>query len=403
MGLPSLSFAEARRLSGVRFIDLRAPGEHRVDAIPGSENLPLLDDQQRALVGTLYKRDSAGAALRWGIQAIRSRLPELLQLILGREVSKELWQDNFQRLSEPWLDLSGEPPVTATYPADPRSLGAGAIVLHCWRGGMRSRSMVALLQALGQEQCVHLEKGYKGYRAWVRKEMQDLRIPGPLLVLRGPTGVGKTTMLQRLETSLPGSTLDLEGLAQHRSSVLGDVALTPVGTKAFESRLLARLAEMGPPPWFVEGESRKVGNVVLPEALFQAMDQGIHIRLEASLEGRIRQLGEDYLRLPGALEEISRRLPFLENRLGKAWVGTLQAWLRHGRWQDVARVLLQRYYDPRYARSDHGRPWWGRIDVESSDAVHRLLKLRDRFLPEVAPPGPKCADSSALPGLPAGM
>jgi len=372
--IPSLPFPRARALAGARFLDLRSPREFQRDHVPGARNVPLFDDEQRAVVGFLYKQVSPEAALEEGLRIVEARLTGLLERILGRTPPPETVTFRFLEVAR--MLRAGGPPALELVPSAPESRGPAPLVLSCWRGGNRSRSVAALLIALGQGPVVHLADGYKGYRAWVRRRLAAIDPATPLIVLRGPTGVGKTLILHQLEEARPGSTLDLEGMARHRSSILGDVGLDPAGTLAFESALAARLEEMGPPPWFVEGESRKVGDVVVPENLFQAMEDGVQVRLEAPMSHRIQVLRRDYLDSPGAAAQVAERLPFLEKRLGPAWVGRLQAWLRAGAWEKVAQVLLVKYYDGRYARSDRRRSWRARLDVTRPDCLARLLALR---------------------------
>lgn len=394
MRLPTLDYHAAHRLPGVRIVDLRSPAEFARDRIPGARNVPLLDDAQRAVVGTLYKRESPAAAMEHGLEITEARLEVLLGELLERVPEAGAWRERFHTLAK---DLRAGAGVLELEDAVvPNPAAAPPLVLHCWRGGMRSRSVVALLRALGERQVLHLDGGFKGYRAWVRAQLAGFDAATPVVVLRGPTGVGKTRILHRLEAALPGSTLDLEGLAGHRSSVLGDVGLQPVTGAAFESALAARLLAMGPPPWFVEGESRKVGDVIVPAQLFQAMEQGVQVRIDAAMELRVQQLREDYL--PGAetAAQLAERLPFLEKRLGPSWVGRLRGWLDAGEWARVAETLLERYYDPLYARSDRKREWADRMDASAPDLVPRLLELRQRVRTTTHAAHP-CADSSASP------
>ncbi|MBC8328167.1 MAG: tRNA 2-selenouridine(34) synthase MnmH [Planctomycetes bacterium] len=354
-------------------MDLRSPREFAEDHLPGAVNVPLFDDRQRAVVGTLYAKESADAAYEAGLEMVEERLAGLLEEVLDVPVAADAWRPRFRELTAWGRDGRFQEAVEWTAP-DP--LPASPIVLNCWRGGMRSRSVVALLQALGERRAVHLSGGYKAYRAWVRQRLVELEPTMPLIVLRGPTGVGKTRILAAIEREAPGTTIDLEGFAQHRSSVLGDVGLAPVSQKAFETALIARLAQLGPPPWFVEGESRKVGDAVVPEPLFEAMEAAVQVRIDGSLEHRVGVLAADYLPTQEHASELRDRLPFLEKRLGKKWTGQLSAWLDQGDWRRVAEVLLERYYDPRYGHHDQRRRWALEIDAEQPQLVAQLLALR---------------------------
>lgn len=379
MRLPCLAAADLGEHPELRWVDLRSPSEYSKDRVLGAINLPLFDDEQRAIVGTLYHRESPDAAYTRGLALVEERLPQLLEYLAGEPVAVDRWRPQFEALAAKLRE--GQEVVTL----EPTTLEGNnkAIGLYCWRGGMRSRSMAALLQRLGIP-TVLLQGGYKSYRALVLDRLQAisevLAARGhELLVLRGPTGVGKTAILAGLEARAPGSTLCLESLAEHRSSILGAVGREPVSQPSFESRLLARLDELAPGPLFIEGESRKVGDVILPEGLFTAMDEGAHIQLKAQEATRVHNLMEDYLVSPHALEEIAARLPFLEKRLGPSWTGRLGEWLAEGRAAEVTAVLLERYYDPLYAHSDERRTWTASFEVERPDLLDQLLSWRLRL------------------------
>jgi tRNA 2-selenouridine synthase len=377
MRLPCLPAAALEEYPDLPWVDLRSPAEFARDHVPGALNLPLFSDEQRAIVGTLYHKESPDAAYEHGLAVVEKRLPQLLAHLHGAPVAEEEWLPRFRGLAQ---DLAvGQEAVqleALTTPPKNKTIG-----LYCWRGGMRSRSMAALLHQLGLP-VVLLEGGYKSYRQRVLARLEGLpaRLEAhrPLLLLRGPTGVGKTAILAQLEAQVPGSTLCLESLARHRSSILGAVGKQPVSQALFEGRLLSRLEELAPGPVFVEGESRKVGDVILPEALYQAMEEGVQLRLGADEATRVRNLMDDYMATPGAAEEIAARLPFLEKRLGPTWTGRLGEWLAEGRAAEVTAVLLERYYDPLYAHSDRRRSWADTLQVEDADLLPRLLAWRTR-------------------------
>ena len=403
MEVPSVSWPEARAVPGLRVVDLRSPAEYREDHLPGAFSVPLLEDAQRAIVGTLYRKESPQAAMEAGLGMVEASLERLLEGLLGPEAPLEEARRRFRGLAERLR--RGEAPA----PAEAGPPPPGGLLLYCWRGGLRSRSVGAWLAALGVPGVRVLQGGYKAFRAWVRSELAAFDAATPLILLRGPTGVGKTRILQHLERALPGSTLDLEGLARHRSSILGDIGLEPAGARAFETGLADRLGRLGPPPWFVEGESRKVGDRVIPEPLWRAMEAGVQIRLDAPLSWRVGLLREEYLASPGAREQFLERLPFLEKRLGPSWAGRLREALRAGRVDEVAEVLLLRYYDIRYARSDRRRRFLLHLRADDPEIVPRLLELRSRLAagagnaPQTAAPTPPpaCVDSSASPEAPA--
>lgn len=355
-----------------RWVDLRSPAEFARDHVPSAVNVPLFDDQQREIVGTLYKKESPQSAFNTGLAFVEERLPRLLEALLGKPLDSSEWRPRFKDLGARLgsganvleLDRSSEIETSAETPT---------LALYCWRGGMRSRSVAALLQALGLR-VILMEGGYKNYRSWVRAQLEEMQRPD-LTVLRGPTGVGKTLILAQLEDRRPNSTLCLESLADHRSSVLGAVGKAPVSQPMFDSLLVQRLQTLSDRPLFIEGESRKVGDVILPEKLWQSMESGQQVQLQATTETRVRNLMNDYLAADGAIDAICAHLPFLEGRIGKKWTGQLELWLREGRAAEVTEVLLERYYDPLYAHSDMCRSWCSTLQVESPSLLEDLFSV----------------------------
>lgn len=331
-------------------IDLRSPGEFAEDHVPGAVNVPLFDDVGRALVGTLYARVSPEAAFTRARELVSGHLGALVEGICaaaGERVPTDALDGLYREMTAGGLaDLEAALPLAAS------RLPERPVVLHCWRGGMRSRSVVALMRALGLARAVGLEGGYKGYRRCVMEELAGWRAP-PAFVLRGLTGVGKTLVLRELERQRPGWTIDLEGIAGHRSSILGRVGLEPVTQKAFESGLAARLRAGFPGPVVFEGESRKVGDAIVPERMWQAMLAGTSIELVAEPATRVRVLMDDYLADERRRAELREALPFLEARLGaSAWTGRLTAMLDAREDAALAALLLELYYDPLYRHSE---------------------------------------------------
>ena len=365
--VPTASVAEVLDLEEALVVDLRSPTEHARDHVPGAVNVPLFDDDERALIGTLYARVSPDAAFEEGRRRALARIAALVAEVArhaGWEAPEVDLAERVQGLTEGGIRrvegrLVGRPA---------ERLAPRPVVLHCWRGGLRSRSVVALLRELGYEEAVGLEGGYKEYRRAVVARLDAWEAP-PTFVLRGLTGVGKTLVLREIERLRPGWTLDLEGLAGHRSSILGMVGLAPCSQKTFESRLLARLERGFPGPCVVEGESRKVGDAVLPASVWRALQGGTSVELRAGTERRVEVLVEDYLAREENRAELRARLPFLEQRLGPRWAGTLVELLDARRDEDLVRVLLERYYDPLYRRSEKGRRIAATLDATDPAAA----------------------------------
>jgi tRNA 2-selenouridine synthase len=357
-------------------VDLRSPAEFAADHIPGALNVPLFDDDERAVIGTLYTRVSRDAAFAAGRERARANAAGIVARVAqacGSEPPAAAAAGLVLDLTQGGIDQLERALVSRTLPAVP----ADAVVLHCWRGGLRSQSVVALLRGLGFERAVGLAGGYKAYRRHVRAELAA-QAPRPTLVLRGLTGVGKTLVLRAIERLRPGATLDLEELAGHRSSILGMVGREPRSQKAFESELAARLRALpAATPLVMEGESRKVGDVILPERLWSALQGGTDVLLTAPLERRVQVLLEDYLEQPASRAELRQKLPFIEQRLGPArYGGELVALLDAGRERELVLLLLERYYDPLYRHSEHGRPYAATFDAsDPEDAARRVCAL----------------------------
>jgi tRNA 2-selenouridine synthase len=360
--LPTITAAEMLAARDALVIDLRSPGEFALDHVPGAHNVPLFGDAERALIGTLYRKTSPAAAFEAGRRITAAHVCELVRAI-GERAG---WTLAHPGLEERVLAMTanGIDGLAARIACTPAShVPRAALVLHCWRGGLRSQSVAALLRSLGLERAVVLEGGYKSYRAQIVRELDAQTLP-PFFVLRGLTGVGKTLVLRELERVHPHWTLDLEDLAQHRSSLLGMVGLAPCSQKLFESRLAARMRCGSPAFLVVEGESRKVGDVVLRAALWSALERGVSLELVAGEDRRVEVLVNDYLRDHRHRGELMRQLPKIDERMvRKVGAESLTSMLARGAVDELVRLLLERYYDPLYRRSQRGKRFAARFDA----------------------------------------
>ena len=295
---------------------MRSPSEFAQDHAPGAINLPVLTDEERAEVGTIYVQESRFRARRIGAAHVARNIARHLETALAGET------------------------------------GAFQPLVYCWRGGQRSHAMATILSQVGWRTTL-LEGGYKTWRRHVTARLYDTPLPTyRLVLLDGNTGSGKTEVLLRL-SALGQQVVDLEGLAAHRGSLLGGFAQRPQPSqKMFESQLLGVLDGLDPArPVFVEAESSKVGERMVPPALWQAMAVAPRIELTAGREARARYLVRAYRDIidnRAALDEALRRLPTPPGRKRLAAWGELAD---AGEFEALALALMDLHYDPAYRRS----------------------------------------------------
>ncbi|MDB5752214.1 MAG: tRNA 2-selenouridine(34) synthase MnmH [Ramlibacter sp.] len=296
-------------------IDARSESEFAEDHLPGAINWPSLNDTERHEVGTTYKQVNPFEA--------RKRGASLVAANISRHIARDVMDK-----SRDWRPL-----------------------VYCWRGGQRSGALSLVLGQIGFQVKI-VEGGYKSFRAAVLAALPELAGRFSYRVICGPTGSGKTRLLQALDAD-GAQVLDLEALASHRSSVLGLIPGQPQPTqKRFDTLVWQRLRSFDPArPVFVESESKKVGNLGVPDTLMAAMRASACLRLELSDDERVRLLLEDYAFFCEQPEFFCERLSALTQLRGKAQVESWQAQVRGGDTESVVRELLLKHYDPGYAGS----------------------------------------------------
>jgi tRNA 2-selenouridine synthase len=314
-------------------VDARTPKEFALDHVPGAINLPVLSDAERHEVGTIYVQESRFKARRVGGAYVARNVAGHLQTVMAE------WPASFQPL------------------------------VYCWRGGMRSNSMAVILAQVGWRTSV-LQGGYHNYRRRVVDRLYDGEPLKQVILLDGHTGTGKTEVLKRL-AARGVQTLDLEGFAEHRGSLLGALRGRPQPSqKMFESRLLASIEKLDPErPVVVEAESSKVGQLMLPPVLWSAMTSAPRIELQAPPAERARYLAGAYAELgqdPETLIDLLSRLP---DRPGRKRLEAWTALVRSGSLEELAAGLMEAHYDPAYRRSSrqHERTMLGTVALDRLD------------------------------------
>ena len=345
----SLQQALNLRDKGALLVDARSPAEYAEATIPGAINAPILDNAERAEVGTLYKQVGKQAARRRGVELVVPKIPALIDLIASRQSATAL-------------------------PA----------VIFCWRGGMRSLALTQFLDLAGVP-ARQLSGGHKGFRRHVL-EFFERAAWGRLVVLRGLTGVGKTHYLHRLaELGLP--VIDLEGLANHRGSAFGNLGLPPQpNQKMFEALLWNELRRIpGDGYALAEGESRHIGRVALPVTVYRALQTETSIWLNAPLAARVGNILSDYPASDRLKEEFTPPIRALRDKLGKETVHRCLQLLDAGQWSELVSELMVNYYDPLYRHTLPEKRI--EVDLEPEETVLQRIQSAVVEVLEASPGG----------------
>lgn len=296
-------------------IDVRSPSEFAEDHVPGAINLWVLNDQQRAEVGTLYKQVGAFEAKKLG------------SALMARNIAH-------------WLETHLAGKSKDYHP-----------LVYCWRGGQRSEGMATILSRISWDTHL-LQGGYKNYRNQVLNTLDTKASQLKLRVISGLTGTGKTRLLQNLK-DMGEQVLDLEGLANHRGSLLGHDPNSPQpAQKYFESLLAQEITgfDVNRTTW-IEAESNKIGNLHCPNGLWKNMKQAEVIQLEATLDDRVRFLLHDYTHFVDEPGLVLDKLEYLKSSRGAAKVEHWGELLKHGETSTFVEDILINHYDIGYTKS----------------------------------------------------
>ena len=299
-------------------IDVRSPAEYEHAHIPGAVNLPLFDNDERAMIGTTYKKQSREAAIKAGLPLFGNKMLPMIETV-------ESWMAAAQKENH---------------------LTKPTLYVHCWRGGMRSAAVAWLLDLYGYK-VIQLTGGYKAYRNWV---LEQFTIAYPLKVLGGYTGSGKTEILHALQEK-NYSVIDLEGLAHHKGSAFGAIGqLAQPSQEMFENILAKKLFEVNKnkKPIWIEDESQRIGTVLIPTPLFHLMRNSTCYFMTIPFEQRLLFILEGYGKfdqqsLIEATERIQKRLGGLETKNALAHI-------MQGELKEAFSILLK-YYDKWYEKN----------------------------------------------------
>jgi tRNA 2-selenouridine synthase len=309
-------------------VDVRSPSEYEEMTIPGSLNIPIFNDEERAEVGTLYKQVSPEKAKERGLEIFAAKLPAFIK--------------EFQSIE-------------------------GEKVVFCWRGGMRSKTAATMLNLMDVK-ALRLQGGVRTYRQWVLEKMEEVEFSGKAFVLNGGSGTGKTAILQCLkDRGVP--VLDLEGLAGHRGSVFGHIGSSPNNQKKFDSLLVQELMQLQDSPFLVfEAESKRIGKVTVPDHLLRKKEQGFHIFVNLPMEQRVQHILDEY-RFQEHHEEFKTAFQRIKKHLHTPIGEKIQEYMDEHDYRALVPLLLEYYYDPKYQHSADQYPEDQKIilDVKNID------------------------------------
>ncbi len=308
----TIKYEDLYKLKSYILIDARSPKEFLDSPIPGAVNIPALLDDERVEVGTAYVRESTERAKEIGIERISKRLPEIF-----REIN----------------DLSKK---------------YDKLIFYCARGGMRSSSLEAIFYAL-KYKTLKLDRGYKAYRNYIMEHLPEKNKNIKYVVLHGRTGVGKTKILEKL-SERGYSVMDLEKIADHKGSFFGGLCeKKKQSQKRLESEIYEHLSKNNTGYVLVESESKRIGDVYLPEEIHNSILTGYHLIIDTSMENRVKIIMEDYA--GAGKDELKSCLDKVGRYISKERYENYSKLLEEEKLSELSEILMEKYYDPLYDQS----------------------------------------------------
>lgn len=308
----TIKYEDLHKLKSYILIDARSPKEFMDSPIPGAVNIPALLDDERVEVGTAYVRESTERAKEIGIEKISKRLPEIFKEI--NDLSKKY----------------------------------DKLVFYCARGGMRSSSLEAIFYAL-KYKTLKLEGGYKAYRNYIMDRLPEENKEVKYVVLHGRTGVGKTKILEKLSEK-GYSVMDLEKMADHKGSFFGGLCeKKKQSQKRLESEIYEKISDEKTKYVIVESESKRIGDIYLPEEVYSSILNGCHLLVDTSMENRVKIIMEDYA--SASKEELKSCLDKVGRYISKERYEEYSNLLEDGKLDKLSEILMEKYYDPLYDQS----------------------------------------------------
>lgn len=310
-------------------IDVRSEKEFKEDHTINAVNMPVLDDEQRHILGYVFKQVDKEKAIALGYDILNQKIDDYVKKL--------------EKIKKP-------------------------IVIMCARGGKRSRAVTEFLIKRGIK-AFQLKNGYKDYRKTVREDLANFDYSKKkLFVLSGLTGTNKTNIISQIDL-----TINLEDLAQHRSSLFGAVGLKPRTQKFFDTLLLDNLKKSKTKILF-EGESLRIGDISMPKKLFSEIKKATQIKIEMSIDQRIKNILADYFDTKEKIAEIKSIIPKLKERFGKAKIDELLTQMDNKKYYDVVKFLLEKYYDPLYKHTIDNKEY--AVIIKTDDTEDAVKQIR---------------------------